>query len=245
MRLRSAVLKLIDRFDPTPMGVAGRSLGLSGDGIDIDHNGVTDFVLPPHPLVFWTQELAFLVPFVLLTQLASAAVFSELVQPELSYWDAVYHCLVSATTVGFGDVTLTEQPARLWAVVHILFSTSWLAALVSHVNTLSTERRSLLQRADLLQRQLDPALVDSLDKDGEGVDKLEFVIGMLVTLGVEVCGEPLTWSQVRPFLTKFDQLDVSRNGRLTKDDLAYMVERNCRSCKVHARGRAAGAGATR
>ena len=34
----------------------------------------------------------------------------------------------------------------------------------------------------LLKKQLDPELVLSLDKDGDGVDKCEFVVGMLVKL---------------------------------------------------------------
>jgi hypothetical protein len=35
------------------------------------------------------------------------------------------------------------------------------------------------------------ASVVALDKDGTGVDKLEFVVGMLIHLGVDICGSPL------------------------------------------------------
>ena len=122
-----------------------------------------------------------------ITQLVSAFLF-VIVEPSITFYDALYHCIISATTVGYGDVHLSQQLARLWATAHILFSTSWLAALISHVNELLEERRAQLRRADLLQKQLDPGLVCSLDMDGRGVDQVEFVVGMLIALGVEVCG---------------------------------------------------------
>jgi hypothetical protein len=49
----------------------------------------------------------------------------------------------------------------------------------------------------LLRKQLDHDSITALDRDGKGVDKLEFVIGMLIVLGCEVCGEPLCWEDVR------------------------------------------------
>jgi hypothetical protein len=58
-----------------------------------------------------------------------------------------------------------------------------------------------------------------LDRDGRGIDRLEFVVGMMQLLGVELCGEPLKWDDVRPFVKKFDELDVSATGTITRDDL--------------------------
>merc|ERR1719230_1226685 len=70
----------------------------------------------------------------------------------------------------------------------------------------------------LLQRQLDQDLISSLDKDNNGLDKLEFVVGMLTKL------EILHWDDVEPFLAQFDALDTDRSGRLDKQDLLRMVE---------------------
>jgi len=76
----------------------------------------------------------------------------------------------------------------------------------------------------MMARALDIELIKSLDKDGGGVDKLEFVIGYLITLGVELCGEPLTWADVEPFIAKFEELDSDNSGRLTASDLERMVQ---------------------
>ena len=44
---------------------------------------------------------------------------------QLDFGTAFYHCVVTATTVGYGDVALTTQAARAWASFHILVSVSW------------------------------------------------------------------------------------------------------------------------
>ena len=53
-----------------------------------------------------------------------------------------------------------------------------------------------IRKATLLKRQLDEALIMSLDKDNNGLDKLEFVVGMLTKL------EILHWDDVEPFLAQ-------------------------------------------
>ena len=53
------------------------------------------------------QELAG-VRTVCVLQFASAGVFTQL-QDGLGFGDALYHCLITATTVGYGDVALSTQ----------------------------------------------------------------------------------------------------------------------------------------
>lgn len=114
MKSRDLTLQLLDRFDATPKGLVGRRLGISGKPIDIDGNGQADFVAPPPAWIYWIQEMSIIGTLMLLTQLGSAAVFT-IVQPDLSFSAAIYHCIISATTVGYGDVDLTTQASRLWA----------------------------------------------------------------------------------------------------------------------------------
>ena len=78
-------------------------------------------------------------------QLASAAIYAALI-PDLSFGTALYHCFVTASTVGYGDVAITTPEARLFACLHIVVSVSWLAALLSSVDTLRKQRESQLQR---------------------------------------------------------------------------------------------------
>ena len=65
----------------------------------------------------------------------------------------------------------------------------------------------------MLKRRLDPDLITSLDKDGGGVDKTEFVVGMLVKL------ELVDQEDVEPYLKQFAKLDVDGSGVLTSKDL--------------------------
>lgn len=152
--------------------VSGRSRGISGRGIDLTGDGTVDFIAPPSALLFWSQEL--LPPFVLwlVLQLSSAAIFMAC-QPSLGYGEAFYHCIITATTVGYGDVTLSTQAARMWASAHILISVSWLAALIGEVEGNRDLRKAQLSRAALLTKRLEREEIMSLDQDGQGIDKLE------------------------------------------------------------------------
>jgi hypothetical protein len=105
------------------------------------------------PPAFIAQELAAAFLLVVVTQVMFAQIFVW-VQPELDYGTALYHCLITATTVGYGDVSLSTQSARIVAIVHIAMSTSWLAAIISHVENLRGVRSAQLQRADLLRRKV-------------------------------------------------------------------------------------------
>ena len=66
--------------------------------------------------------------------------------------------------------------------------------------------------------------VTDLDKDGLGVDKLEFCIGMLENLGATYHGQKLTWKSIEPFLAHFSKLDHDDNGRLDSTDLKKIAE---------------------
>ena len=163
-------------------------------------------------------------------------------------WDyglAFYHCMVTATTVGYGDVSIETQGGRVLATVHILLSVCLLGAVLSDIDTLRQTRKRLFQRREdkprtrevttrrpavptpqprarlipdgcvnshsgpnlhadgcvaccllllpadqLMMRMVDIDLITSLDLDGQGVDKFEFVVGMLHKL------EMIDWSEV-------------------------------------------------
>ena len=66
----------------------------------------------------------------LLIQLMSAGVFCAL-ERTWTYSDAFYHCVVTASTVGYGDVSITSQRTKLWASVHMIIVVALLAELLS------------------------------------------------------------------------------------------------------------------
>ena len=74
---------------------------------------------------------------------------------------------------------------------------------------------------------------------------VEFVIGMMQILGVELCGEPLKWDDVRPFVHKFTELDVSRTGTINQEDLLKFYESESRAHQAKLESLAWSAGAKR
>lgn len=184
-------------------------------------------------LWYYTKNLGFFLTFGLTISWILFPWLLTLAQPGLSAEDALWHCYITSTTVGYGDVAISEQSSRALAAAQIFFSVSWLAALAGRIQYAIEKRKLQKQRAWLVEAQLDEGMVDALDKDGLGVDQLEFVVGLLTTLGVTLCGEPLSFeNDVRPLIDRFQALDADGSGRLTREDLEFMVEES-RSTMKH------------
>ena len=188
----SVFVKLqIDRLDPTQAAVdstgdgvadtnvTGRSLGLSGSAHDITGDGNADFIEPPTALVFYAQELLPAVVLLTIVQLASAGIYTTV--EDLDFGEALYHCMITTTTVGYGDVPISTREGRLFACFHIIVSVSWLAAIIGWVSRLTSVREAQLERANLILNPPDRESIMALDKDKQGVDELEFVVGMLMS----------------------------------------------------------------
>ena len=57
----------------------------------------------------------------------------------------------------------------------------WLAAIIGWVGRLTSVREAQLERANLILNPPDRESIMALDKDKQGVDELEFVVGMLMS----------------------------------------------------------------
>jgi len=192
-------------------------------GIDIDGDGVIDFYKPRPPLVYYSKNLLPSFLLIMVLQFSSAAIFHSL-DPSNTFWLWFYHCMVTATTVGYGDVYNGTQAGRLWSCFHIMLSVAMLGELISTFDELAKKRAATLARIQQLGRKLDKELLDQLlnrakamrplvIRDGKGLTELEFVLAMLVELHV------VEWEMVRPFILQFRTLDVNGDARLGHDDL--------------------------
>ena len=90
------------------------------------------------------------------------------------------------------------------------------------------ERAKDLKRVKALNRRLDLELLDKLNMRAaelrpdvqlheDGINELEFVIGMSVELGV------VDMDQIKPFIDQFRKIDVDGNGYLGMEDLRLKV----------------------
>ena len=179
--------------------------------VDIDGDGKEDIKIPRGPLIYYTKNLLSNFVVIIFGQNPWAVGYWQL--EGWRYTRAWYHCMTTFTTVGYGDVSIVTDPGKIFACFHLLISVSLLAQLISDISSLMAQRATQLKRAEMLAKRLDPELIKSLDKDGAGVDKTEFVVGMLVKL------ELITEADVEPYLKQFAQLDADGSGILTKDDL--------------------------
>jgi len=195
--------------------------------VDLDGDGLADYEEPPPALLYYSKGVSSWIFTWILSQLIFASIYMAM-EPSWNFWDSLYLCLVTATTVGYGDVHVSDHAGvKLYASIHIIYSVSSLAALINTVQVLYSERMIQQRKSALLHRQLDMDLIESLDKDNNGLDKLEFVVGMLTKL------EILHWDDVEPFLAQFDALDKDHSGRLDKQDLRQMVEERQRKVEEH------------
>jgi hypothetical protein len=69
-----------------------------------------------------------------------------------------------------------------------------------------------------VRRSLDESLLLRLDKDGDGVDRLEFVTGTLVDLGL------VSERALAAVLKRFDELDTDKSGFLSPADFAPLKQ---------------------
>ena len=194
--------------------------------VDLDGDGDTDYMKPRPAPIYYAKNLFPSFMLTITLQLCSAAVFCAVI-PEWTFSDAFYHCLVTATTVGYGDVPNSTQAGRLVSCFHILLSVCMLGELISTFDDLKQRRQATLDRIANLERKLDVELFEQLMeravqmrplvvRDGKGLTELEFVLAMLVELNV------VQWEQVKPFIKRFRYLDVDGDARLGRRDLEIM-----------------------
>lgn len=185
--------------------------------IDLQGDGTADIIIPRSAPIFYASRLAAPISVVVVLQVVSAFVFQSLV-PEWTLWQAFYHCLITATTVGYGDMFISTEDGRLFACAHLMLSVCLLAALISEVGKVQATRAGMVERVERVRKQLDRDLILSLDKDQNGLDKFEFVTGMLVKL------ELVPEEEVTSFVELFEFLDADGSGQLTKKELNQMVD---------------------
>lgn len=145
-----------------------------------------------------------------------------MVLQDLTFPLSLYHCVVTATTVGYGDVPIMEE-SRPFAVIHIGVGVALLGACIAEVPALFDIRSVQIRQLEILQRVLDVEMIMQLDRDGNGVDKLEFCIGILIEIGAELAGLPLQWEDIVPFIKQFEAFDVDKSGHLSTEDLELMA----------------------
>merc|ERR1719210_176357 len=126
---------------------------------------------------------------------------------------AFYWSICTCTTVGYGDLQLRKESSRIFSIFFILIGFAFMGAAIGNIGALKMELAMEKRQRELLSKTLSMDMIADLDKDGNGVDKCEFVCAMLVQLN------KVTEEDITPLLKNFDDLDTDGSGVLTSEDL--------------------------
>jgi len=119
--------------------------------IDIDGDGVADLEIPDHPLIYYPKQLLAPISITAAVQLGAAATFMHV--EGWSFGLAFYHCMVTATTVGYGDVPIRTSGGRYVAIVHIMLSVAIIAMLLAEMaDAVATHRHRASNPAHVSMR---------------------------------------------------------------------------------------------
>jgi hypothetical protein len=101
---------------------------------------------------------------------------------------SIYFVYVSTTTIGFGDIVVESDIAKLFTCVFLMFGCICFANMVGMVSTAAQEdfKHGLLQKMLCLEHDASSGAssIDMFDYDGDGfLTSGQFLMGYLVTLG--------------------------------------------------------------
>jgi len=136
-------------------------------------------------------------------------------------WDivtSIYYCVVTATSVGYGDIAPETQSMRLFAVLFIPFSVAVMAEFVARVAALYIDRKVHESEQEFLSRKMTVKDFENMDTDGNGfVTHEEFICFMLLAMG-KVEKECL--DEIKRI---FISLDTNSLGKIQRDELLQLA----------------------
>jgi hypothetical protein len=164
--------------------------------------------------------------FFLLVPVMGSFVFWTL-EPKWSYVDALYWSFVTATTVGYGDLSSENENTSIFAIFYIMISTSVVAFGLGNVVQVFADIKAEKEKEAALQ--MDMSLESILEMDGSSdgkVDPGEYLAFRLVQTG------ECTQKDIDPILQLFNALDKDKSGALDKDDLKMMMDKEAQRLQV-------------
>lgn len=135
--------------------------------------------------------------------------------------DATYWAVVTAATVGYGDLTIEEPLTRRLATGYILVAVSGLAVSLSKFGAIIMEIEADRAVDAFVARGVSEGMISEIDRDGSGsVDRSEFLQHMLVHLG------KVEQDDIDKVLAMFDALDADGSGSIDAGDIRARAARH-------------------
>jgi hypothetical protein len=136
---------------------------------------------------------------------------------EWDFHEAIYYSVITATTVGYGDLSPKNTWTRFAACFYLPVCVTVMGSVFSKVTSSYMDKKTREAEEEFLQRKLTREDIDKMDFGGDGrVNPEEFLIFMLVNMG-KVDAESIQQIQ-----SLFQTLDKDGNGFLDAQDLLLM-----------------------
>lgn len=132
----------------------------------------------------------------------------------LSFLNALYATIISASTVGFGDFEPTRFITKTVMTIWLVFSTIGVVKVIADYTDASVKFKQRAVTRRLLSAQLDMKTWKKMDKDNDGaVNKSEFITEFLVRSG------KVQQDEMDAILARFDELDKDKNGDIRLSEI--------------------------
>lgn len=132
--------------------------------------------------------------------------------------DSLYYCAITTTTVGYGDLTPSEEGTRLLSIFFLPFAVVVLAKVLGGVAGVYLDSQARKTEKEFLHRELTLRDLAVMDENGDGsVQMGEFLSFMLVAM------QKVSEEDVQELKDLFHHLDADGGGTLQKEDLMILA----------------------
>jgi hypothetical protein len=125
--------------------------------------------------------------------------------------DVIYYCVVSCTTIGYGDLTPARQSMKLFAVIFIPLSVAAMGHFLGTIANFIVEQRSQVFDKRLWKQELTLEDLNAMSQDSSGVvTELDFVVFMLQAM------KKVDADLIDQIREHFGNLDLTHSGTLVR-----------------------------
>ena len=142
--------------------------------------------------------------------------------------DSIYYCVVTTTTIGYGDRVPQHEGMKLFAVFFIPLSVGAMGHFLGTIANFIIEQRRKAYDKQLWKHELTMQDLYCMNETGV-VTELDFVIFMLQAM------KKVDRELIQHIRHHFQVLDVTHSNTLCRDDLELMAKTKLRSVKTKLR----------